>query len=92
VITSESGSWFGFRAGFGFPTAVFPGFRAFQRLAPAAGNCGKLGVTANLSTECGREVVRRLADWSEVVLESFSPGQLQRWGWNTRACLRTTLT
>ena len=43
-------------------------------------NCGKLGVTADLSTERGREVVRRLADWSDVVLESFSPGQMQRWG------------
>ena len=43
-------------------------------------NCGKLGVTADLSTERGREVVRRLAGWSDVVLESFSPGQMQRWG------------
>jgi crotonobetainyl-CoA:carnitine CoA-transferase CaiB-like acyl-CoA transferase len=43
-------------------------------------NCGKLGVTADLSTEHGREVVRRLAEWSDVVLESFSPGQMQRWG------------
>ena len=43
-------------------------------------NCGKLGVTADLSTERGREVARRLADWSDVVLESFSPGQMQRWG------------
>ena len=43
-------------------------------------NCGKFGVTADLSTERGREVVRRLADWSDVVLESFSPGQMQRWG------------
>ena len=43
-------------------------------------NCGKLGVTADLSTERGREVVRRLARWSDVVLESFSPGQMQRWG------------
>jgi crotonobetainyl-CoA:carnitine CoA-transferase CaiB-like acyl-CoA transferase len=43
-------------------------------------NCGKLGVTADLSTERGREVVQRLAEWSDVVLESFSPGQMQRWG------------
>ena len=43
-------------------------------------NCGKLGVSVDLSTERGREVVRRLAGWSDVVLESFSPGQLQRWG------------
>ena len=43
-------------------------------------NAGKLGVTADLSTERGREVARRLAGWSDVVLESFSPGQMQRWG------------
>jgi crotonobetainyl-CoA:carnitine CoA-transferase CaiB-like acyl-CoA transferase len=43
-------------------------------------NAGKLGTTVDLSTERGREVVRRLADWSDVVLESFSPGQMRRWG------------
>jgi crotonobetainyl-CoA:carnitine CoA-transferase CaiB-like acyl-CoA transferase len=43
-------------------------------------NSGKLGVTADLRTARGREVVRRLADWSDVVIESFSPGQMQRWG------------
>jgi crotonobetainyl-CoA:carnitine CoA-transferase CaiB-like acyl-CoA transferase len=43
-------------------------------------NAGKLGVTADLSTERGRDVVRRLAGWSDVLLESFSPGQVQRWG------------
>ena len=43
-------------------------------------NAGKLGATVDLGTERGREVARRLADWSDVVLESFSPGQMQRWG------------
>jgi crotonobetainyl-CoA:carnitine CoA-transferase CaiB-like acyl-CoA transferase len=43
-------------------------------------NCGKLGITVDLSTERGREIVRQLAGWSDVVLESFSPGQIQRWG------------
>jgi crotonobetainyl-CoA:carnitine CoA-transferase CaiB-like acyl-CoA transferase len=43
-------------------------------------NSGKLGVTADLRTGRGQEVVRRLADWSDVVLESFSPGQMRRWG------------
>jgi crotonobetainyl-CoA:carnitine CoA-transferase CaiB-like acyl-CoA transferase len=43
-------------------------------------NAGKLGITVDLRTERGREVVRRLAGWSDVVLESFSPGQMQRWG------------
>jgi crotonobetainyl-CoA:carnitine CoA-transferase CaiB-like acyl-CoA transferase len=43
-------------------------------------NSGKLGITVDLSTERGRDVVRQLAGWSDIVLESFSPGQIQRWG------------
>lgn len=46
------------------------------------GNCnaGKLGLTLDLKTEEGRAVVRDLARWADVVIESFSPGQLARWG------------
>ena len=43
-------------------------------------NAGKLGVAVDLRTERGRQVVRRLADWSDIVIESFSPGQMRRWG------------
>ena len=42
-------------------------------------NAGKLGVTLDLSTDEGREVVRDLVRWSDVVVESFSPGQMARW-------------
>ncbi|MEY9212425.1 CoA transferase [Thermobifida halotolerans] len=46
------------------------------------GNCnaGKLGMTVDLKTEEGRGVVRDLARWADVVVESFSPGQMARWG------------
>jgi benzylsuccinate CoA-transferase BbsF subunit len=46
------------------------------------GNCnaGKLGMTLDLKSEQGRDVVRDLAAWADVVVESFSPGQLARWG------------
>lgn len=46
------------------------------------GNCnaGKLGLTLDLKSEEGRQVVRDLAAWADVVVESFSPGQLRRWG------------
>jgi crotonobetainyl-CoA:carnitine CoA-transferase CaiB-like acyl-CoA transferase len=46
------------------------------------GNCnaGKLGVSVDLSTEEGRDVVRALARECDVVVESFSPGLLSRWG------------
>ena len=46
----------------------------------ATWNAGKLGITVDLRTERGREIVRRLAGWSDIVLESFSPGQVRRWG------------
>ncbi|MEV7231000.1 CoA transferase [Polymorphospora sp. NPDC051019] len=43
-------------------------------------NAGKLGVALDLSTEPGREVVRDLAAWADVVIESFAPGRLAAWG------------
>lgn len=46
------------------------------------GNCnaGKLGTTIDLTTGEGRAIVRDLADWSDVVIESFSPGRMAKWG------------
>jgi len=43
-------------------------------------NAGKLGVTLNLKVEPARDVVRDLVRRSDVVLESFSPGVMARWG------------
>ncbi|MCR1786274.1 CoA transferase [Nocardioides carbamazepini] len=46
------------------------------------GNCnaGKLGLTLDLKSEEGQQVVRDLVAWADVVVESFSPGQLRKWG------------
>jgi benzylsuccinate CoA-transferase BbsF subunit len=46
------------------------------------GNCnaGKLGMTLDLKSDAGRDVVRDLVAWADVVVESFSPGQLTKWG------------
>lgn len=46
------------------------------------GNCnaGKLGMTLDLKSAEGQAVVRDLVVWADVVVESFSPGQLARWG------------
>ena len=46
------------------------------------GNCnaGKLGMTIDLKSDAGLAVVRDLVTWADVVIESFSPGQLARWG------------
>lgn len=46
------------------------------------GNCnaGKLGIALDLKSDEGRQVVRDLVGWADVVVESFSPGQLRKWG------------
>jgi benzylsuccinate CoA-transferase BbsF subunit len=43
-------------------------------------NAGKLGVTLDLKSEAGRAVALDLARWADVVIESYSPGQMARWG------------
>jgi crotonobetainyl-CoA:carnitine CoA-transferase CaiB-like acyl-CoA transferase len=43
-------------------------------------NAGKLGLTLDLGHPDGRAVVRDMARWADVVVESFVPGQLGRWG------------
>ncbi|GGO75077.1 CaiB/BaiF CoA-transferase family protein [Nocardioides deserti] len=46
------------------------------------GNCnaGKWGVTLDLKSPEGQRVARDLVAWADVVVESFSPGQLAKWG------------
>jgi crotonobetainyl-CoA:carnitine CoA-transferase CaiB-like acyl-CoA transferase len=43
-------------------------------------NAGKLGMCLDLAAAEGREVLRDLASWADVLIESFSPGTLERWG------------
>ncbi len=43
-------------------------------------NTSKLGLALDLSTDDGRAVARRLADWADVVLESFTAGTVERMG------------
>lgn len=43
-------------------------------------NTGKLGLSLDLSRPEAREIVRSLARWADVVVESFTPGQMARWG------------
>ena len=40
----------------------------------------KRSVAVNLRDERGRDIVRRLAEQVDVVLENFKPGTLERWG------------
>jgi formyl-CoA transferase len=41
---------------------------------------GKKSVTCNLRTEEGQQLVRRLVAESDVLVENFRPGTLERWG------------
>ncbi|GAB4332466.1 MAG: CoA transferase [Dehalococcoidia bacterium] len=43
-------------------------------------NSSKLGIAIDLETASGRAVARRLIDWADVVVESFTPGVLARHG------------
>jgi crotonobetainyl-CoA:carnitine CoA-transferase CaiB-like acyl-CoA transferase len=43
-------------------------------------NARKLGMTLDLQSEAGRNVARDLTRWADVVVESFSPGLMRRWG------------
>jgi len=43
-------------------------------------NAGKLGLSLDMSRPEARDIVRSLAQWADVVVESFTPGQMARWG------------
>lgn len=43
-------------------------------------NANKLGMQLNLSTDEGREVIRKLVAWADVVTESFTPSAMPKWG------------
>ncbi len=40
----------------------------------------KKSVTANLRSDSGRSVVRRLMETADVVIENFKPGTMEKWG------------
>jgi crotonobetainyl-CoA:carnitine CoA-transferase CaiB-like acyl-CoA transferase len=43
-------------------------------------NAGKLGLSLDLRVEAARAVVRDLAAWADIAVESFTPGQMAKWG------------
>jgi crotonobetainyl-CoA:carnitine CoA-transferase CaiB-like acyl-CoA transferase len=43
-------------------------------------NAGKRGITLNLREESARSVVVELVAWADIVVDSFSPGVMERWG------------
>lgn len=43
-------------------------------------NLGKYNIALDLKNEAGREVVDKLVDWADVVIESFTPGTMASFG------------
>jgi crotonobetainyl-CoA:carnitine CoA-transferase CaiB-like acyl-CoA transferase len=43
-------------------------------------NTGKQSCVINLDTPGGQALARRLVSWADVVVESFTPGTMARWG------------
>ena len=60
------------------PEGVTPGINSSGHFSDQ--NAHKLSVTINTRSERGLEVVRRLVAVSDVVIENFSTGVLDRWG------------
>lgn len=55
-----------------------PGINRSQFMANF--NSSKRGLALNLATEEGRALARRLIEWADVVVESFTPGTMQKLG------------
>lgn len=43
-------------------------------------NAGKLGLSLDMAKPEGRAVAAELVQWADIVSESFSPGQMDKWG------------
>ncbi len=43
-------------------------------------NLGKYGVALDLNTEAGKEIIDKLIDWADIVIEGFTPGTMAQWG------------
>ena len=56
-------------------------------------NTSKLGMTIDLKNPEGPKLARRMADWADVVLESYSPGTMARFDldWETLSAERDDL-
>ncbi len=43
-------------------------------------NTSKLSITLNMQKSKAQEVAKKLVEWADVVIESFVPGVMKRWG------------
>jgi len=60
----------------------FPGGTVDKMRSGQFENCntGKYGLSLDLGSEAAREVLMDLVEWADVIVESFAPGQMDRWG------------
>lgn len=63
-------------------TGPFPGGERNLNKSGLYENCnaGKLGVTLDMGTGMAKQILRELATQVDVVVESFAPGQMDKWG------------
>ena len=45
-------------------------------------NSSKIGIALRLDTEAGHRYARELIDWADIVVESFTPGTMKRFGFD----------
>lgn len=62
----------------------FPGGVADPERGSCYGNAnaGKLGLALDISVPAAKEVLADLVAWADVLVESFAPGVLSRWGFD----------
>ncbi|WP_375690813.1 CoA transferase [Pseudooceanicola sp. LIPI14-2-Ac024] len=62
----------------------FPGGEIDKMRSGQFENCntGKYGLSLDLGSEEARKVILDLVEWADVLVESFAPGQMKRWGLN----------
>lgn len=58
-------------------SADLPGVDAFYFIFL---NANKRGITLDLGSQRGREILRRLVERADVLVENFRPGTMERWG------------
>jgi len=46
----------------------------------ATHNAGKLGISLDMRKPKAREVAKRLVNWADIVIETFTPGVMRKWG------------
>jgi crotonobetainyl-CoA:carnitine CoA-transferase CaiB-like acyl-CoA transferase len=66
--------------GIGDPMRQFPPMGKGDSGTFLIGNRNKRSITVDMKTEAGREIVRRLADSADVLVEGFRPGVAERLG------------